>query len=679
MLNKLAVRNARRSMRDYLIYLITMAVIAALMFAFDSMIFSRDLIKLYREGGGIMAIMLSLATFFIIFIIAWLIHYMIRFMLEKRSREFGTYMLLGMKKKEISRLFMRENGVLGIAAFLFGLLPGLFFQQVLTAVIYSIFNKAYHLSIYVSGWGLLMTVCLYFLVYFFALLKNKKHFKKMNIHDLIYLDKQNEKLRRKTRRLSGIWFAVSLVYFAVFAFCLFSGAFTVTNVLPLILGLMVCVYLFYIGLAGITAAYIDRKGKKIYKGANLFLFRQMASKVKTMSFTMGSLTLLFTAALIGCSIAMMFSDYQKKELDSRLPFDVMIFSDKTEDDFAAQRDILGKETQVNEQMIYRIYEDGSDTVNQYLYANLPYFDHVAPLKEKEPEYGQSEYFDFDTYMRLSDYNKLRRMLGHDPVRLKENQYLIQTQDRIRNTLEGFAASRTLNAGGKELYCKGISTIPFSQSGENGSDYVLVVPDSAADAMKPFYSLLAADLEGAAPDGLQEKLAATQHYEDAETGNMKMDITWGFGTNQVISMVDTVLVRTNLLEETRFIMTAISYPLLYIGIVFLCVAMTILSVQQLGDLEKYKFRYQVLSKLGLKEREINRVVLKQLLIYYLCPALAAAFLSGAVSVFASHNFIFYTGIHTPVLFYYGISLAFFMGIYLLYFIATYVEFKRNISR
>ena len=43
-----------------------------------------------------------MATFFIVLIVAWLINYMARFMLEKRSREFATYLLIGLKKKELS-------------------------------------------------------------------------------------------------------------------------------------------------------------------------------------------------------------------------------------------------------------------------------------------------------------------------------------------------------------------------------------------------------------------------------------------------------------------------------------------------------------------------------------------------------------------------------------------------
>ena len=112
MFGKLAFRNVRRSARDYLVYVLTMTFIVALMFAFNSIIFSRDIQKMY-EFAGMMAAMIGIATFFIVLIVAWLINYMVRFMLEKRSREFGIYLLIGMKKKQVSRLYMRENVLLG--------------------------------------------------------------------------------------------------------------------------------------------------------------------------------------------------------------------------------------------------------------------------------------------------------------------------------------------------------------------------------------------------------------------------------------------------------------------------------------------------------------------------------------------------------------------------------------
>ncbi|WP_455054792.1 FtsX-like permease family protein [Merdimonas faecis] len=134
---KLAFRNVKRSARDYLVYFLTMTFVAALMFAFNTVIFSESVGRMF-EVAGLMAAMIGMATFFIVLIVAWLINYMVRFILEKRSREFGIYLLIGMKKKQISRLYLREMLLLGTVAFGLGLLPGLLLQQILLAVLYGV-------------------------------------------------------------------------------------------------------------------------------------------------------------------------------------------------------------------------------------------------------------------------------------------------------------------------------------------------------------------------------------------------------------------------------------------------------------------------------------------------------------------------------------------------------------
>ena len=129
----------------------------------------------------------------------------------------------------------------------------------------------------------------------------------------------------------------------------------------------------------------------------------------------------------------------------------------------------------------------------------------------------------------------------------------------------------------------------------------------------------------------------------------------------------------------FAVASIIFPTVYIGLVFLCIALTILAVQQLSDSGKYRFRYDVLRKLGLSERQIDGVVLKQLLIYYMIPALFAVVLSSGISIFAGNQFVVYTGAAGSGLYYYGLSLIIFFGVYLLYFIATYVGFVRNVRK
>ena len=127
---------------------------------------------------------------------------------------------------------------------------------------------------------------------------------------------------------------------------------------------------------------------------------------------------------------------------------------------------------------------------------------------------------------------------------------------------------------------------------------------------------------------------------------------------------------------RFIISAIIFPLFYIGLVFVCVAMTILAVQQISDSGKYRFRYSVLRKLGLREREIRQVILKQLLVYYICPFLVSVLISWGIVRYISKNFIYYSGVHAAAGSYFGWSVLFLGIVYLVYFAITYEEFKRN---
>ena len=106
MLTKLSLRNAGRTWKDYLVFFVTLVLIAAIMFSFNGLLFDPD-IRTLETDSYIIAVMLGIATFFILLVLAWLIQYMIRFMMKKRSREFATYLLLGMKRRQITHIFWR--------------------------------------------------------------------------------------------------------------------------------------------------------------------------------------------------------------------------------------------------------------------------------------------------------------------------------------------------------------------------------------------------------------------------------------------------------------------------------------------------------------------------------------------------------------------------------------------
>ena len=688
MLGKLAFRNVKRSAKDYLVYLLTMMFVTALMFSFNTVLFSEQ-IKTSPDSEGIMEILIGLATFFVVLIVAWLIHYMVRFMLDKRSREFGIYLLIGMERKEIIRLYIRENLLLGLLAFGSGLVLGGLLQQVLFSILAHLMQLEYQIHLEYHKACVLMTAGCYGGCYLLALLRCRKKFRKMSIHSLMNAEKQNEKIQESHEVWKRILFPVSLLFMAVFGWWLLGGVIRDTGeIVGFLVGLVLVIYLFYMGLSSWIVCYIRKRGRKIYHGANLFLLRQFSSKIRSMQFTMGTLTSLFTLALLGSTVALMLGDFQNQMLKGKFPFDVQIYSPDTEDDFAQELDILKKETNIQEIYRYSIYENADAQVNAWLYTHLKTFgtmyqnpdgtpDEKALLEEVE-EHTNGTYFSYDTYMKVSDYNHLRSLLGYKEITLGKQQYALHMKERIYKETGDFSSHLKIKADETELLCSGIYTEPFSQDGHNGADYIIIVPDQTVEGMNPYYAELVAQIQGKAPANLQQTLDGLLEEKEETTGQNLPNGNSGYGSDSVVSYYSKNMVRDNLISEIKYMLSSITFPCFYIGLVFLCAAFTVLAVQQLSDSAKYKFRYGVLEQLGLNRREKEQIIWKQLAAYYLCPALFAGVISGMISVFISYKFIFFTGVKASVLRYFAASSGLFFGIYALYFVATYVGFKRNVN-
>ena len=686
MLNKIALRNARRLWRDYLNYFLTLCVITALMFSFHSLLFSKDIYEMIHYGNngelstaGMMLItFMTVSTAVILVIVAWLIHYMTRFILEKRSREFAVYLLAGMQKRQIADLYRKENCYLGIGALFAGLLLGSGLKQILFLVFYKSIGKNYEFE--KSGWqsnlaALLLTMILYGTCLCMALLRNQRKFSHMEIIGLLNMDKQNETVNEKRNSLWKWLFFFSVGNLLLLYFLVFTGRVTKITAIWEMIGLTFTFYFFYLGLSAFLMNYIKNRGRMLYKREYLFLMRQFSSKVRNTCFVLGTLSLLFMSALVGSSLAFMLSDYQNKQLDVEYPFDVILISDEKENDFSGEEALIKESAAIQDVWKYQVYQNRTSDVGDFLYRNLRLFSD----RDSDPVTAEGKravaYYDYDVYMGITDYNHLRQMLGLTPAVLRDDQYLIHMPNRVYQEIKdkGMELESSVDLG---LQFAGFKTEGFAQSGHNGADYLLVVPDQKLAEMDVYFSLMAVMTRGDVPEELSEalyELAGKTRGYDELADYIKI------GSEELFLMPATIQVKSREVLELKFLMSTLSFPLFYIGLVFLCVSLTVLSVQQLSDSHKYQFRYQILHKLGMGKKRISMVVAKQLFFYYLCPVILSVMISAVFILYVGRQFVIYTGIHTKWGLYFGISVTGFLGIYSLYIMLTYFQFERNIAR
>ena len=187
----------------------------------------------------------------------------------------------------------------------------------------------------------------------------------MDIRDMLDEERRGEEAGQGGDRSWWI-FAGSLVYFLIFAFLLLDGRITMETVWPLLAGLSAAVYGLFAGLSGFLVKYIRAGGAGLWRHERIFVLRQLASKVRTMRFTMGTLTILFAAAFVGASCALMLNQFQLTQAEEKWPFDVMVYSPDPGYDFRQEEQLTEEYASVESSRVYQIYENGSSRWNDWL-------------------------------------------------------------------------------------------------------------------------------------------------------------------------------------------------------------------------------------------------------------------------------------------------------------------------
>lgn len=676
MLKKLSLRNAKRQAKDYIIYFITVIIAVALMFSFNSIAVSEDIKELSTLMKSFSNAILGISLI-IVFVMAWLINYTMKFMLEKRSKEFGTYQVLGLEKKDIANMFTLENIIIGILAFIIGIFGGIFLYQILTSIIMNLFNQPYEIKIKFDMMAVGITALYFFGIFILVLLNCRRKINKTKVYDLLYAEKKNENNIIKKSRGNIIVFVISLISLILAYFIThkeFSNMSDVSgmNITIAIILLIVGIYLFYISISSfIIKKYLNNKKKK-YKKSNMFLYRNLTSKINTMSITMGTIALMFTIILIGGNVALLMNNMLNNEIELGYPFEIMISA--SDEDFTKYKEYIDANANVKEIYEYNVYDIANTHIHDALLNSV---------------FEARYYEETDSVILLKDYNKLREMLGYEKVELKDNEVIIQCMETAKPIFDEYIRTNNLiNVANKNLNIKEVKGENFSQISFNGYTYCIIVPDNMKETIIKEHEKVNAET---IPDlNMYHKLVAlTEHTTNEQfreelkkivptkliTKTIEIDgVKEEYTSNRHLADIQTKGARA---AEAKSLYAIISFLAFYVALIFVMATATLLAIQQLSDAEKYKYRYELLKKLGMDELEMNRVILKQLFLYFVIPMIVPFIISLPIILSVSHIFTIAVTIE-EIISNIGIIYGLFILVYGIYFIVTDIQFVRNIE-
>ncbi|WP_148629659.1 ABC transporter permease [Bacillus sp. E214] len=666
MLFKLSARNVKRSFKDYAIYFLTLTFAVCIFYSFNSISASAAMSSLSAsQSEMIQSItqLISIVSVFVSIVLGFLILFANNFLIRRRKKELGIYMTLGMSKYSISLIVVMETLFIGVLSLMAGLLLGIFISQGLSVLVVSLFKADMtKFEVVFSSEAMFKTMSYFGIIFLFVMIFNSLVISKYKLIDLLTAARKNESL--KIRKIS-----TSIAFF-VLSFITLGIAYTVILKYGLTESLTVtwtCVglgslgtFLFFMSLSGFALNMLQRNNTIYFKGLNMFVLRQISSKVNTtfVSMTIICLMLFFTIGVLSTGFSIKAAG--EKQLVNQVPYDATFYLYGKEDTQIKNIDqaieILGMDLdEMGENSSFELYE-----------ADSTYNELLRPFANAELE----QYFDMAIsrkkilLMKESDYVKLLQMQDVEPKTFNKGEVLLISDDETYfdavNAYIKENQSIHLNAMDYTIVNRQVEYVQYINDYPGRVAFTVIVPDQAIEGMTPNMSLSNVNYSSNSQVNEDELYHLTQNEE--------VYSKYGFYVN--------VMTKQMLYDQSIGSSTMIVFMGIYLGIVFLISSAAVLALQQLSEASDNMERYSMLRKIGVTSKEINKAIFGQVFIYFMMP-LSLAIIHSIFGIKVVNQELLMMGqpsVFIPALFTALIMIIVYGG----YFIATYSGYKRIVK-
>lgn len=717
MLCKLAWGNVRRAGRDYLVYLLTLTLGVTVFYAFNTISMQVDIAGIDEKGlAQVMGSMLGNLTYFLAGVMAFLMVYANNFIMKRRKKEFGLYQVLGMGRGRVATIMALETVIVSVVAFVAGIVLGVGLSQLMTFFTASLFKTQianFHFFFSVHAFNLTLACML--VMFVLTLLLNLRAVRRTKLIELMGAERRNESIKTRNPWIAIAIFVVGVALVGVAYYRLLRDGFPLTatdsklqeamNQFGITTAMVtVGTFALFWGLSGMLIKLLQSLRGVYWRGLNMFTVRQLAAKVNTVCFSMGVIAMLLFLAITSVTCGMSIANVMNENLERYNPVDVsqtyvyytpetldyykeyvnpseadrMVLADSTVDLYPAWHgkgksadnndetgkkvdiaDVAGEHVQIDSYLSYPL--GGSD-------PSVTPSEMCKTMGEKLPKAFGGSNADMTglSVTPASQYNKLRQMMGKEPVHIGHDQYLLTCDmggELVDMYTKYMAGGHTLTLGGHELKPaadksdEDTAAIANSAMGSNGGTVVVADELLSQLNLQPYSSSLLVNYK----QGM-DTTEADESIKYTVLDNLLVDGkepgSWG-----------TFITRSEMYAQAAQMNGLISYLAIYIGFVLVVACAAILSIQQLSNVADGSRSYRVLAQIGCDDRQIRHSVMAQQAVFFLFPlavGLAHSFVAlkviiELVSIFGNMS------IGGTV----GLTCAIFLAAYGGYFLVTYL--------
>lgn len=639
MLTKLAVKNAKNAFKDSIIYFITLVLGVSIFYIFNSIYAQEKImssVEYAQESLKAIGEAMSYVSVAVAVILAFLVVYANNFFIKRRKKEFGIYLTLGLSGRQVTFILIVETVIMGIVALGIGIVLGILGSQLMSIFTAKMFEINMSSLTFIIAYKAIWKSILYFAVIFLlAMAINVFTIGRLKLIDLLYGKSKSERLKIKNTKISMVLLVTSLalLWFAYYEILDYGFAYPKKMMLSIISGSL-GTFLFFVSISSMLMVFVKAREKTYFRGLNMFTFRQLGSRINT---NVISITVVCIALLLVMGI----------------------FSTG-----------------------YTIQESVSELAkHENLYDVSAFVDTTEPTDKKLDKAIQNRKKINKAVVKLSEFNRLLKLRGEKSIELRKNETLIvSSNSTFKEVAKAFIDKNKKVKLGQNSFVpmKKIKEMSLANTSDVHGAFVVndefiwknAVPSSEFVNIKTGDKKISEQIKRLFVDK-GRGLKGDREIETDENGYI---IAGGIKANFRVHGIET---REETLVGAVSVKAIIAFMSIYMGITFMIACASILSIQQLSEVDDNKHRYGLLEKIGADKKLLNKALFRQIVFYFALP-LTLALVHAVVGLIAVNRILEDIGIlgMKNGLFTTGV---FVIIIYSIYFIFTYIGSKKIINR
>ncbi len=640
MLFKLSIKNMKKSFKDYAIYFLTLLLGVAIFYMFNSLDSQEAMLQVSNSTRDIIKLMISMLGYvsvFVAVVLGLLIVYANNFLINRRKKEFGIYMTLGMGKRQISKIILMETILVGIISLIVGLIIGIFASQFMSVLVAKMFEADMSKFQFVFSKDACIKTCIYFAVMYVAVMFfNTFTISRYKLINLLNATKKNESIKIKKPVISILvfLFGAGILGYAYWKVTGDVNSLTTADKIlpPILMGIVGTISIFW-SLSGFVIQVAQKMKSTYLKDTNMFVLRQINNKINTTIISMSVICLMLFMTISILSVSLSLRNTMQRELADMTPVDLNL--SKTANLPESYTNRQGKVINYTKEQI----EDSKISIEETLKNNgldmsvlkdvveIPIYtsndltwedffgEDYGKVKAQFPklDYGAAE-----AIVKISDYNKIAKLYGTEQYELKDDEYIVlcdyDNMAEIRN--------QVLNEGGHKLTIAGKEYKSKYANCKNGyiemaashiNTGIILVPDNCP-----------------LTEDMKEKTVFVANY-NVETDEEKEEIEKIFADNNNSILLQNLdnkgidldgITKIVIIQSSVGVASIVTFIAIYLGIIFLIASAAILALKQLTESSDNKQRYLVLRKIGCDEKMINKALFSQIAIFFGLPLILA---------------------------------------------------------